>query len=172
MPRALPPHLEIQQFHTSTDPIASSINAQAAYTTGGPPAAITVSHARKHLKAVLDHAASGATPLIQRSTTRDRLAVVDAGRLRDVLARCVNLSAVVVHEAGEWAAFLPGLPISASGATLDEAVDDLVLALREYAEDWPALAEAPNHSGNWALVQLVALSSDDELRDWLSATAA
>ncbi|BCB87816.1 hypothetical protein [Phytohabitans suffuscus] len=39
----------------------------------------------------------------------------------------------------------------------------MVLALREYAEDWQErLLDAPNHAGNWGLVQLVSLSDDDQ----------
>lgn len=42
-----------------------------------------------------------------------------------------------------------------------------LLSLREYAEDWEDhLKDAPNHADAWALVQLVKLSTDDELRDW------
>ncbi len=44
----------------------------------------------------------------------------------------------------------------------------MIAALRENAADWQErLAEAPNHQGNWGLVQLVVLSDDDQLRDWL-----
>ncbi len=76
-------------------------------------------------------------------------------------------SAQVVHEAGGWSAFIPGLPIAADGATSEEAIDELIGAIREYAEDWQdRLRHAPNHQENWGIVQLVGLS-DDELRAWL-----
>jgi len=39
----------------------------------------------------------------------------------------------VLAENNGWSIFLPGLPISADGATLDEALDGAVLALRDYA---------------------------------------
>jgi hypothetical protein len=36
------------------------------------------------------------------------------------------------------------------------------------AEDWQErLLDAPNHAGNWGLVQLVSFSDDDQLRDGL-----
>jgi hypothetical protein len=45
---------------------------------------------------------------------------------------------------------------------------EIIEALREYAEDWhERLLNAPNHRDNWGLVQLISLSSDDQLRDWL-----
>ena len=41
---------------------------------------------------------------------------------------------------------LPGLPIAADGETFDEALDEMVSALREYAEEWADhLRHAPNH---------------------------
>jgi hypothetical protein len=44
----------------------------------------------------------------------------------------------------------------------------MVEALRESAADWEdPLLDAPNHRDNWALVQLVTLSDDDDLRSWL-----
>jgi predicted RNase H-like HicB family nuclease len=80
--------------------------------------------------------------------------------------------AEVVAEAGGWSVFLPGLPLAADGATFDEAIEEMVQALREYAEDWQdRLRTAPNHEDNWGLVQLIALSDDVELRDWLVGAA-
>jgi hypothetical protein len=74
----------------------------------------------------------------------------------------------VVIEEGGWSAFVPGLPLAADGASFEEAIDGLVLALREYAQDWyDRLQHAPNHSGNWGIVQLVGLNNDEQLRDWL-----
>ncbi|WP_202627968.1 hypothetical protein [Cellulomonas sp. APG4] len=153
---------------TRTMPLVTERTARAAMVD------VSVSQARTNLKLLFDRAVAGSAPTIRRSTTSDRIALVDAARLRATLEHLIpNPGAVVVHEEGEWAAFLPGLPISAAGATLDEAVDDLIVALREYAEDWAdRLAGAPNHADRWGLVQLVTLSSDDELRTWLTATAA
>ena len=45
-------------------------------------------------------------------------------------------------------------------------------SLREYAEDWQLrLLNAPNHRDNWGLVQLISLSDDEQLRDWLVGAA-
>ncbi|TDQ48208.1 hypothetical protein [Actinorugispora endophytica] len=62
----------------------------------------------------------------------------------------------------------PGFPVAADGASFDGALTEMVDALREYAEDWQdRLLDAPNHRENWGLVQLISLSSDEQLRDWL-----
>ena len=59
---------------------------------------------------------------------------------------------------------LPGLPIAADGETFDEALDEMVAALREYSQDWTDhLRHASNHQQNWGLVQIIDLSSDEEL---------
>lgn len=121
--------------------------------------------ARKNFKDLLDAADRGRPATVRRD--HHTAAVVDAERLRYFLAR-MEPQASVTHDAGSWWIYFSGLPISADGATLDEAVDDAVTALREYAEDWQdRLSSAPNHEGSWGLVQLVSLSDDDQLRDWL-----
>ena len=67
--------------------------------------------------------------------------------------------------------FIPGLPVAADGETFDEAITEMVAALREYAEDWQDhLLHAPNHRDNWGLMQMISLSSDDQLRDWLTGS--
>lgn len=121
--------------------------------------------ARAHLKDVLDAAARGQPVVVHRD--RDIAAVVDAERLRSALMR-IQAPAQVVGEAGGWSVFLPGVPVAADGATLNEAVDEMVDALRQYAEDWEDhLRHAPNHRENWTLVQLIGLSDDRRLREWL-----
>ncbi|GAB3709471.1 hypothetical protein [Nocardiopsis nanhaiensis] len=50
--------------------------------------------------------------------------------------------------------FIPGVPVAADGSTFDEAVTEMVDALREYAEDWQdRLLDTPNRRDNWGLVQ-------------------
>ena len=122
--------------------------------------------ARVHLKDLLDAARRGLIATVRRDT--ERAAVVDAERLRSVLARLYPSHAQAVAEAGGWSIFVPGLPVAADGATFDEAVGEMIDALREYVEDWQErLLDAPNHRNNWGLVQLIGLSDDDQLRDWL-----
>ena len=45
-------------------------------------------------------------------------------------------------------------------------------SLREYAQDWQdRLLDTPNHRDNWGLVQLIGLSDDEQLREWLVGAA-
>jgi len=126
--------------------------------------------ARAHLKAILDAAERGRPATVRRDEAR--AAVVSADRLRYFLASVTPSRAEVVAEADGWSVFIAGLPIAADGATFDEAVDEMVDALREYAADWQDhLLDAPNHRDNWGLVQLISLSDDVQLRDWLVGAA-
>jgi predicted RNase H-like HicB family nuclease len=122
--------------------------------------------ARAHLKALLDAAEKGLVATVRRESATT--AIVDVERLRHYLATVTPSRAQVVSEAGGWSLFIPGLPVAADGATFDEAVDEMIDALREYAEDWQDhLLDTPNHRENWGLVQLIGLSDDGQLRDWL-----
>lgn len=79
--------------------------------------------------------------------------------------------AQVVAEAGGWSAFIPGLPVAADGATFDEAITEMVGALREYADDWQDhLSGSRNHAENRELVRFIELSDDIRLRQWLTGT--
>jgi predicted RNase H-like HicB family nuclease len=127
------------------------------------------SEARAHLKDLLDAAERGRVATVRRDAVQ--AAVVDVERLRRFLASVSPSRAEVVAEAGGWSIFIPGLPIAADGATFDEAVAEMIVALREYAEDWQErLLDAPNHRENWGLVQLISLSDDEQLRDWLAGS--
>jgi len=128
----------------------------------------TFTEARKNLRSVLDSAQAGRVTTVQRDA--ELFAVVDANRLLSALMRLRPAQAVVVAEGGGWSALLPGLPVHGDGPTFEEAIDDLLDALREYADDWNArLLDAPNHREHWAVVELTQLASDDELRAWLLA---
>jgi len=127
------------------------------------------SDARAHLKDLLDAAERGRVATVRRESVS--AAVLDAARLRHFLATVVPSRAKVVAEDGGWSVFIPGLPIAADGPTFGEAIDEMVEALREYAEDWQdRLLDAPNHRDNWGLVQLISLSDDEQLRDWLAGS--
>jgi hypothetical protein len=122
--------------------------------------------ARTNFRDLLDAAHAGYVTTLERE--RERYAVVDGDVLRAQLAILLPSRAVVAAEGGGWAAFLPGLPLSGEGEDLDGALDDLIEALREYAVDWnERLLNAPNHRGNWALANLVELSDDAQLKEWL-----
>jgi predicted RNase H-like HicB family nuclease len=124
--------------------------------------------ARANLKDVLDHAENGGLVTVRREA--GVAAVVNAGRLRHLLASVVSPRVEVVAESDGWSAFIPGLPIAGAGATLDDAVADISDALREYADDWPRLQHAPNHREHWGLAQLVELSDDAQLHEWITGS--
>lgn len=126
--------------------------------------------ARTHFKDLLDAAEQGRVATVRRDSAKT--AVVDVERLRHFLASIVPSAAQVVPEAGGWSVFIPGLPVSADGGSFDEAITEMIDALREYADDWQRrLLNASNHRDNWGLVQLISFSDDDQLRDWLVGAA-
>lgn len=122
--------------------------------------------ARTHLKDLLDAADEGRVATVRRDA--GRAAIVDVARLRHYLSLVRPAGAEVIAEDGGWSVFIPGLPLAADGPSFDEAIAEMVEVLREYAEDWQdRLRTAPNHEGNWGLVQLIELSTDEQLKDWL-----
>jgi predicted RNase H-like HicB family nuclease len=123
--------------------------------------------ARTHFKELLDAAERGQPATVRRESSTAM--VVDASRLLRLLLDIYPSRAQVVAEEGGWSVFIPGLPVAADGATFDEAITEMVDALREYADDWQDhLYNVPNHADNWGLVHLIALSTDDQLREWLA----
>lgn len=128
---------------------------------------LTATETRANFKSVLDDAEAGISVAVSRGNRKS--ALVDAERLRRTLASLVVPDVQMFCEAGEWGAFVPAIPsISATGDTLAEVSDDLVAAAREYAVDWnDFLRHAPNHCENWGFVQVILLSTDAELHDWL-----
>ena len=123
--------------------------------------------ARTHLKELLDAAEQGrpaavirqdrSTVLVDRSRFIRYLMALNAGRVE------------LVPDGDAWLAVVADSPIGAEGDDAADAIDELIDAMREYAEDWSArLRLAANHEQNWGLVQLVDHSSDDELRAWIT----
>ncbi|MET4001528.1 hypothetical protein ABIB48_000226 [Arthrobacter sp. UYCu511] len=128
--------------------------------------------ARESLKAILDSSERGGLSTISRPD-RAPAAVVNGESLRRFLALTVAPNVQVVNEDGAWAVFMSGQPFAAEATELGEALEDFVDALRDYAEDWEDhLYAAPNHRENWALVQLVDLSTDEQLTTWLTGSVA
>jgi predicted RNase H-like HicB family nuclease len=122
--------------------------------------------ARNQFRSVLDAARAGLVTTVVRD--KERFVVVAADHLRDELARLRPSQALVAAEGGGWSVMLPGLPVHGDGETFDDAIADTIVALREYAEDWNArLHAALNHRGHRSVVELVELSTDEQLREWL-----
>lgn len=127
---------------------------------------LTFTDTRRRLREVLDAAEAGKPIGIERHGRR--VALVERDRLQGLLADSWQLGRPeAVAEAGGWSVFLPGTPIAADGADLEEAVEEFIDALREYAEDWEErLRLVPNHEHLWPLVLFVSMSSDAELASW------
>lgn len=125
------------------------------------------SEARQHWREVLDAAQDGKAVIVRRDEAV--VAVLDAKRLRHFLASVVPSGAVLVPEDDRFSIYLKDQPIAADGGTLDEAVEEMIRALRTYAVAWhDVLGSALNHRDNWGLVQLIDLSTDDQLHAWLT----
>lgn len=123
------------------------------------------SFARANFRSLLDTAGSGRIVLIRRAG--GAVAVLSEEHVRSLLVSRVGSPVEMVFEDGAWEAFIPGLPLAAEATSPEVAVDELILALREYAEDWhDHLGRADNHAENWPLVELVGISDDDQLRAW------
>jgi antitoxin (DNA-binding transcriptional repressor) of toxin-antitoxin stability system len=126
----------------------------------------TFSSVRAHLKEVLDATGRGRTVTVARDGVVT--AALSAERLREYFFRTVSPRVRVFAEGDAVVALMDDRPFAAEGTTIDDALTELIESLREYAEDWgDRLSDAPNHRDSWALVQLVVLSTDDQLRDWL-----
>lgn len=127
--------------------------------------------ARAHLKDLLDAAAVGRAAVIERSSRTT--AFVDRDLLVEQLRRLLAADFQLAADGDRWLAAVAGTPVAGEGDTADESVDDLIDALRDYAEDWgERLRHAPNHRSAWPLVQLVDLSEDDELHAWIVGTTS
>ena len=123
--------------------------------------------ARTHLKELLDAAEEGRPAAVVR---QDRSTVlVDRQRFVRYLMALNAGRVELVPDGDSWLAVVTDSPIAAEGDDAADAIDELIEAMREYAEDWSArLRLASNHEQNWGLVQLVDHSSDDELRAWIT----
>ena len=134
-----------------------------------PPHYNSFTEARAHLKDLLDATAHDQIGTVRRDN--ELTVLVSGDRMRQLLRRSTPLKAEVHDEDGWWWAFIPDTPVSADGATFEEAITDLTDALREYAAAWDDhLGTAPNHRQHWSVVQLIKLSDDAQLREWILGT--
>jgi len=130
----------------------------------------TFTSAGNNFRGVLDAAHNGVVTTVTRD--KERFVVVSADALREELRRLLPSQAVAVPEGGGWTAFIPGIPVHGDAQSFDDAIADLIDALRDYAEDWnDRLHTAPNHARHRSLVELVELSDDEQLREWLVGRA-
>ena len=97
------------------------------------------------------------------------VAVIRQDHLKTALqALCLLEPQVRFSSDGAVSMWLDGLPVSGQGESFDAAGQDLIDSLRDYAKTWiEDLRDYPNHKDRWDVVNLVLLSSDDELRAFL-----
>ncbi len=60
------------------------------------------------------------------------------------------------------------MPLHGDGSTREEAIENALAAMREYADLWEdEYSHWPNHADNGAFVTMVQGSTGAELREWL-----
>ncbi|MFC8044542.1 prevent-host-death protein [Nocardia sp. NPDC057353] len=125
--------------------------------------------ARDNFSQMLTAAEQGNLAVVSRKGQDS--ALVQVGRLRSLLAQIIRQhEPQVVREDGNWVAYLPGLPLAVEESDFDTAIAALIEAMREYADDWQDhLHAALNHRHNVDFVQFVELSTDEQLKEWLTA---
>lgn len=123
--------------------------------------------ARTHWRDIMNASSQGVPVTIGRHGSAVS-AVTDAGRLREYLAETLDPHALTFVEGGVHAIILDRRGFASEGETLEDAIEDMLHQLREYVDDWGEhYSTAPNHQDNWALVQMISMSSDSQLREWL-----
>jgi hypothetical protein len=133
------------------------------------PRTLSFTEARTSFKAILDSSDRGRATTIKRGESS--ATIVNSEMLLNFLTSKTPANVEVVFEDDAWAMFMPGQPFATEGSTLEEATAEFIVGLREYADDWQDhLQAASNHRDNWALVQIIELSTDAQLTNWLSGT--
>ncbi|MGO3146519.1 MAG: hypothetical protein ACTIJ6_02450 [Leucobacter sp.] len=129
-------------------------------------ASYSSTEARTSWRDIMDSSARGLPVTIRRQDTVT--AVTDAERLRQYFFKTLEPHTMTYVEDGVHSLVLDGRGFTAEGSTLDAAIEDMVLQLREYQDDWALhYSSAPNHRSNWPLTMLLSMSTDTQLKDWL-----
>ncbi|MHB8395283.1 MAG: hypothetical protein ACYDC5_12490 [Candidatus Dormibacteria bacterium] len=120
--------------------------------------------ARDNFSAVMQTAARGDLAVVRREqpVVLVRRDVYDA-----VLANAAPFNVLSSVREGQVTFWLDSVPVHGSGPSLEDAEDDFLDALIDYADLWTKeLRHAPNHQGNGELVRRVAMYAEDrdELR--------
>ncbi|MGH2681779.1 MAG: hypothetical protein ACRDIX_00925 [Actinomycetota bacterium] len=122
-----------------------------------------VAAARQMLADLLDRVLSGNIAVIERRGEKG-VALVDAREHDRLLARAFPFSPQVYFEEAGTSIWLPELAVFGQGSDLDEAMDDLVLAVIDYVEAWQEeeLNRAPNHEARSGWVHRIQLADRPE----------
>ena len=120
--------------------------------------------ARDHFKELMDRAEDGGVAVLRRNST---MVLVDRDMLDSALAAMHPFDVKVGFAEGQTSLWMDGVPVHGVGNSYDEAEEDFLDALVDYAEAWMAeLRFAPNHRENVGLVDRVLMFAGkrDELR--------
>ena len=122
--------------------------------------------ARSNLKKVFDATDEGKSVTLGRG--QEVIVALPVEKIQKFLFETIPAKIETeITKDGTWL-FSSYLPFHSEGKDVDDALEDMIAVLREYAEDWEDhLFTAPNHSDYWGLVQLIKLSTDDQLKIWL-----
>lgn len=125
-----------------------------------------VAAARRMLAGLLDRVLSGNIAVIERRGGRS-VVLVDAREHDRLLAEAFPFSPQVYFEDSGVSVWLPEVGVYGEGKNLDEAMDDLVVAVVDYVEAWQenSLNRAPNHEARSGWVHRIQLADrPDEIR--------
>lgn len=138
---------------------------------GGPQVKLT--EARSQLSQLYSRIRNGGVEVIERNRERD-VVLANAAEYRHLLESQAPLHVEVHPGEQSVAAWIRGLPVHAEGHTLDEALDELAVALVDYASTWEKhLRTTPNHSLNVGYVRRVQLAGSlGAVREMLESDAA
>ena len=116
--------------------------------------------ARANWSQFVNAAESGEWQLISKYS--QRVVAVRAQDLLSLLSVCYSFHPEVLIEDEGYAIWLPELEIYGQGASLEEAIADLLESAREYADEWEdELRHAPNHRDRAGWVRRIQLAGDD-----------
>jgi hypothetical protein len=125
-----------------------------------------LAEARKMLSALLAWVSSGRGNLIVIEPRGKRAAVlVDAEEHAGLLAKAFPFAPEVFFHDDSVAIWLPELAVFGEGVNLDEAKEDLVDAVLDYAESWYSdnLRAAPLHAERAGWLQRIRLAGPDRV---------
>ncbi len=128
--------------------------------------------ARSQLSQLYSRISGGGVEVIERNQERD-VVIANASEYRQLLERQAPFRIEVRFGARSVAAWIKGLPVHAEGETVEEALDELALALVDYASTWEKhLRHAPNHEENIGYVRRVQFAgSTSAVRQMLARDA-
>ena len=122
--------------------------------------------ARDNFSSLLDEAANGGVAVVQRD--EQAFVLVTRAAYDAALAHRAPFAVRSSVHDGQFSLWLDDVPVHAVGESLDQAEDEFLDALIDYADLWLSeLRHAPNHRSNAQVVHRIAAYAAD--REALSA---